>query len=252
MLLAALAALGGLGAAPAAPPPRPSVLYIVVDDLRVELPMYADVGTVPCQCLPPPHRSTCSSFTPLAALVRYGQSYIEAPHLTALAARATVFDRCYCNQPVCSPSRNSFMSGRRPDKTLCWNFKNHFREVGPEWTTLPSHFKANGFETLGTGKLYHEDLPPNGDGANSWTDSAVQFSCVASGAGGNGTYCDPDMAKCEAKGPSFAPNPRWCAVPPPNGAPEGDVSPHAPPPFACDFQAVSDRFLTHYRGILQT
>lgn len=59
-----------------------------------------------------------------------------APHLQSLAARGTVFDRAYCNQPVCSPSRNSFMSSRRPDKTKVWNFKNTFREVGPRWTTL--------------------------------------------------------------------------------------------------------------------
>ena len=89
--------------AAAAPPRpvRPNVLYIVVDDLRVELPMY-------------------------------GQPEIQTPHLSALAQRGVVFDRVYCNQPVCSPSRNSFMTGRRPDKTLSWNFKNHFvRETPP-------------------------------------------------------------------------------------------------------------------------
>lgn len=164
-------------------PARASVLYIVVDDLRVELPMY-------------------------------GQLAIQAPHLMALAKRGMVFDRAFCNQPVCrcdhiqtvaivlpniavtsfaatwrSPSRNSFMTSRRPDKTLSWNFKNHFREVGPEWTTLPSHFLHHRYVTLGTGKLYHEGLPPNGDGNLSWTDSAVQFSCIDSGAGGAGSYC---------------------------------------------------------------
>jgi iduronate 2-sulfatase len=99
-------------------PARPSVLYIVVDDLRVELPMY-------------------------------GQRHIQAPHLEGLAARGMVFDRAFCNQPVCSPSRNSFMSGRRNDKTKVWNFKNTFREVGPNWTTLPSHFLHHGYFTLG-------------------------------------------------------------------------------------------------------
>ena len=142
-----------------------------------------------------------------------------------------------------SPSRNSFMTSRRPDKTLSWNFKNHFRQVGPEWTTLPSHFLHHSYLTLGTGKLYHEDLPPNADGNLSWTDSPVQFSCVDSGAGGAGTYCescfhisgrtsskprctkwtgDPDMAKCDTPGPAYAPHPRWCVVPAPNGAAHGD------------------------------
>ena len=181
MLLAAAVFFTAAAAPPR--PVRPNVLYIVVDDLRVELPMY-------------------------------GQPEIQTPHLSALAERGVVFDRVYCNQPVCSPSRNSFMTGRRPDKTLSWNFKNHFREVGPRWTTLPSHFLHHNYLTLGTGKLYHEALPPNGDGTNSWTDSHTQFSCVGSSAGGAGTYCDPKMASCETAGPSFAPHPRWCTAEP--------------------------------------
>ena len=31
------------------------------------------------------------------------------PNLDALAAKSTVFTNAYCQQPVCSPSRNSFM-----------------------------------------------------------------------------------------------------------------------------------------------
>ena len=65
---------------------------------------------------------------------------------------------------------------------------------------------------LGTGKLYHEKLPPNGDGANSWTNSSEQFSCTHSSAGGAGTYCDPKMQSCKVGGEKTAPNPRWCAV----------------------------------------
>ena len=45
------------------------------------------------------------------------QPQVQAPHLTALAARALVFHHAYCQQAVCSPSRNSFMTGRRPNST---------------------------------------------------------------------------------------------------------------------------------------
>ena len=107
--------------AAAAAPAKPSILYIVVDDLRPELPAY-------------------------------GQAQIHAPHTTALARRGLTFDRCYCQQPVCSPSRNSFMTGRRPDSTLAWNFENSFREVGPQWVSLPGHFLQHGYLTLGTGE----------------------------------------------------------------------------------------------------
>ena len=38
---------------------------------------------------------------------------------------------------VCSPSRNSFMTGRRPDTTRVWNFLDSFRTAGANWTTMP-------------------------------------------------------------------------------------------------------------------
>jgi arylsulfatase A-like enzyme len=59
----------------------------------------------------------------------YGHPEVIAPHLTALANKSMVFDRAYCNQAVCSPSRNSFMTGRRPNSTRAWNFYNSFREA---------------------------------------------------------------------------------------------------------------------------
>ena len=37
--------------------------------------------------------------------------------LKCARAGGLVFHRAYCQQAVCSPSRNSFMSGRRPDNT---------------------------------------------------------------------------------------------------------------------------------------
>ena len=43
----------------------------------------------------------------------------------------------YVQQPICSPSRNSFLSGRYPEKTGVWNFINSFREGdGTSWTAL--------------------------------------------------------------------------------------------------------------------
>eukprot|EP00041_Stephanoeca_diplocostata_P021301 m.493376 g.493376 ORF g.493376 m.493376 type:complete len:574 (+) comp21793_c0_seq4:238-1959(+) len=168
-------------------PIRPNVVYIVVDDLRPELPIY-------------------------------GQDYVYAPHLSALAARGLTFDHAYCQQAVCSPSRNSFMSGRRPDKTQVWNFLVNFRDVGPKWTTLPGVFKKNGYLTLGTGKLFHEGEPANGDGSHSWTNVSVQFNCNTSSADppghsmSNAFYCDPEMISCTNEGNPSAPHPRWCAI----------------------------------------
>ena len=73
---------------------------------------------------------------------------------------------------------------------------------------------------LGTGKLYHENLPPNGDGARSWSNdsaaAAVQWSCPGTSGACPATqhtcaYCDPDMEQCgELGGPRHE---RWCANP---------------------------------------
>lgn len=62
-----------------------NVLHIVVDDLRPELGAY-------------------------------GLQNRHTPNIDKLAATGTVFDRAYAQQAVCGPSRNSFMSGRRPDR----------------------------------------------------------------------------------------------------------------------------------------
>jgi hypothetical protein len=89
-----------------------------------------------------------------------------------------------------------------------------FRSVGPNWTTLPGQFLSNGYLTLGTGKLYHEGHPANGDGNRSWSDLPVQFACnkSTSSAGGDSTYCDPSMPSCHVPGTASTPNPRWCAI----------------------------------------
>eukprot|EP00041_Stephanoeca_diplocostata_P030796 m.940886 g.940886 ORF g.940886 m.940886 type:complete len:465 (-) comp23830_c1_seq4:363-1757(-) len=67
------------------------------------------------------------------------------------------------------------MTGRRPDRSKCWNFINHFRENHPEWTTIPGMFlKASGL-ALGSGKVFHPKIPPEYDGDRSWSSAALPF-----------------------------------------------------------------------------
>ena len=52
-----------------------------------------------------------------AFLPIYGHPLTRAPNMEALAQHGVVFDSAYCNSPLCSPSRASFMSGLLPSRT---------------------------------------------------------------------------------------------------------------------------------------
>ena len=167
-MLPALAAQGLLLLGAAAPPPN--ILFVVYDDLRPQLSAFGHQG-------------------------------MRTPHFDALAAESLTFTRAYTNYPYCAPSRNSFMSGRMPDRAQDWNFINNFRDVGGAWTALPEFFRKHGYWTAGTGKLYHPNLPPDNDNPRSW-------SVNASDPGGNaGCTCPsaPSAAHPHA--------PMYCALP---------------------------------------
>eukprot|EP00051_Salpingoeca_urceolata_P013734 m.173830 g.173830 ORF g.173830 m.173830 type:complete len:732 (-) comp17879_c0_seq2:80-2275(-) len=229
---------------PLRPPPKDpiNVLYFLVDDLRPELEPY-------------------------------GQTYTHTPNIANLAAESMLFRNAYCQISVCSPSRQSFLTGRRPDHSRVWNFVDHFRHAecgipkvgqypkadrvvskvslqgcewgscgqsgqccslctenascthwtfgensmctlyggtpGPldtssschacisglkgsfgeisKWTSLPGNFRANGYLTAQTGKVFHTEeggvdnvdpatngpgMPPNQD-PRSWSDALI-------------------------------------------------------------------------------
>jgi iduronate 2-sulfatase len=115
----------------AAAPKPPNILFFAVDDLRPELGCY-------------------------------GRDYIKSPSIDRLAKAGMVFNRAYCQQAVCSPSRSSLMTGTRPDTTKVWDLVTHFRTALPDVVTLGQHFKNNGYFVQGMGKIYHGgyDDPP--------------------------------------------------------------------------------------------
>ena len=134
----------------------------------------------------------------------YGVSEAHTPRMDSLVASSTVFERAYCQQAICAPTRNSFLSGRRPQRTQAWNFLNHFREAGPDWLTLPQYFKLHNYTTLATGKSFHPGLPPNWDQPFSWsTDRPYVFAknaypkCARPDALPNSMVCPTDAADSE-------------------------------------------------------
>eukprot|EP00965_Chrysotila_dentata_P170624 5632688-Pleurochrysis_carterae.AAC.1 len=149
---------------PPSPPPVHPVLLVIADDLRPSLN------------------------------VAYSQKHMYTPALDAFAREALTFDRAYTNFAICSASRNSFLSGRVPDKTRTWNFIDHFRHSGlssnggpsgRDWVSLPQFFKEHGYTVLGHGKMYHPFKPPFNDEPLSWSKDQPYVQPSE-------TYCPPD------------------------------------------------------------
>lgn len=103
----------------------------------------------------------------------YGHPMVKTPNLDRLARRGLVFDKAYCQQAVCNPSRASIMTGRRLDSLRIWNLATHFRQTTPDAVTLPQHFMKHGYFTQNVGKIFHNWIHEiQGDPA-SWSVPAV-------------------------------------------------------------------------------
>ena len=120
---------------------RPNVLFIAVDDLRPALGCYGDKTAV-------------------------------TPNLDKLAGEGILFERAYCQLAVCSPSRLSLMTGRRPDSIRVWDLGTHFRKAVPKVVTLPQLFKQNGYHSQSIGKILHGSGSPSKDPV-SWSVDPV-------------------------------------------------------------------------------
>ncbi len=118
---------------------RPNVLFLAVDDMRPQLGCYGDPT-------------------------------VKTPNMDRLASRGVIFDRAYCQQALCSPSRISLLSGRYPSTTQIFQIGPELRSTMPDIVTLPQHFKNNGYYTRSLGKVYHVGI----DDPSSWSEPSWQ------------------------------------------------------------------------------
>jgi iduronate 2-sulfatase len=82
------------------------------------------------------------------------------PNIEKLAKSGVAFRRAYSNNPVCAPSRSSFLTGiySHTSGNLFWSkwFQN---PVLKNSRSLMDHFKQNGYHVAGSGKMMHHGKP---------------------------------------------------------------------------------------------
>ncbi|MBZ2186105.1 MAG: sulfatase [Bryobacter sp.] len=93
------------------------------------------------------------------ALGCYGHPLVKTPNVDSLARRGVRFDRAYCQVPLCCPSRASFLTGMRPEKTGIWDNDMDIRVQHPDVVTLPQQFRNNGWYSAREGKMFHMNVP---------------------------------------------------------------------------------------------
>ena len=84
-----------------------------------------------------------------------GHPQAKTPNIDRLVARGTAFTNTQCAAPACNPSRAALMSGLRPWTTGIYTNNHHAGKVLADTLTINRHFLANGYHTLGGGKIYH-------------------------------------------------------------------------------------------------
>jgi choline-sulfatase len=116
-LLLTLLAVSSMSAAD----PKPNVLWICADDL----------AAYPLGC--------------------YGNKQARTPNIDSLAKSGIRFDRAYCNSPVCTASRQSFLTGRYPRTLGVTQLKTALPDGTP---TLATMLKTAGYDTASIGKMH--------------------------------------------------------------------------------------------------
>jgi iduronate 2-sulfatase len=126
--------------------PKPNILLICIDDLK-------------------------------PVLGCYGDKLVKSPNIDRLAARGVRFDAAYCNQAVCSPSRNALLVGLRSQTLGIYDLGTNFRKSRPDAVTMPQYFKQHGYRAEAMGKIFHVGHGNNED-ATSWSVPHFQAKSI--------------------------------------------------------------------------
>lgn len=103
--------------------PRPNVLWLMSDQ----------------------HNSNCAGYA--------GNRNLKTPALDSIARDGVEFTQAFCNNPICSPSRISFMTGQYCNRhRMLGNRHSSYPQPNPD--TLACLFRRYGYQTALTGKSH--------------------------------------------------------------------------------------------------
>jgi iduronate 2-sulfatase len=122
------------------PSEKYNILFISVDDLRPELGCYQS-------------------------------TMVKSPNIDKLASEGFIFERAYCQVPVCGASRASLLTGLLPTPNRFKGYDSRMDEDTRGYVTLPEYFKNKGYYTVNFCKVTH--FPD--DQEHSWSEAPVRL-----------------------------------------------------------------------------
>ncbi len=75
----------------------------------------------------------------------FAEERIDTPGLKKIAEEGLLFERCYCNSPLCVPSRMSFLSGKLPSQLGIFN---NDAALGGDVPTIAHEMGRLGYQTV--------------------------------------------------------------------------------------------------------
>ncbi|HMI03207.1 MAG TPA: sulfatase [Pedobacter sp.] len=113
----------------------------------------------------------------------YGSTQVHTPNLARLAKEGVCLDNMFNMVPVCSPTRQSLLTGLGPVRNGA--YPNHTM-IYDGIKTLPAYLKELGYETALIGKRHYAPV------------SSYPFDFLGGRDGDNGQGQDVDLSKAEA------------------------------------------------------
>jgi choline-sulfatase len=110
-----------------------------------------------------------------AVTVCYGDPVVQTPNLDRLADTGVLFESCYCNSPLCVPSRLSFTAGKYVSRVGAWN--NEAKLPSDDFPGIVHSLNRAGYRSYLCGKQHYDrehrygftDLMPDG-----WSNAGDQ------------------------------------------------------------------------------